>query len=121
MEIKIAKDKLSRKEIKKLADSSFGGMVKVVVDIERGILALGGEFHADAEQVLLKNGSKQENLWGINYYPLEKPQKRIEYSALVNIRPWSRNRSMHIENKTTRKKIKFIVESLLLEPKNEIS
>jgi len=47
----------------------FGDMVKYVVDVERGVVALGGELHADAEQVLLEQGSRQADLWGANYYP----------------------------------------------------
>lgn len=43
--------------------------MKFVVDVERGILAIGGEMHAEAEQRLLEHGSRQANLWGANYYP----------------------------------------------------
>lgn len=121
MQIKILKSKLSKEEIKNLADASFGGMLKIVIDVKKNILAVGGEFHADGEELLLKDGSEQENLWGANYYPLEKPEKRIEYSALINIRPQVGNRTMYINDDTLRQKIKFIVESLLLGPEDEIS
>lgn len=47
-------------------------MIKAVVDVERGIMAIGGELLADEEAVLLENGSRRENLWGINLYP-EQP------------------------------------------------
>src|SRR3989449_11634574 len=47
----------------------FGDMVKYVVDVERGVVAVGGELHVDAEQVLLEQGSRQADLWGANYYP----------------------------------------------------
>ncbi|HYS16408.1 MAG TPA: DUF5674 family protein [Candidatus Binatia bacterium] len=47
----------------------FGDMIKYVVDVERGVVAIGGELHADAEQVLLERGSRQADLWGANYYP----------------------------------------------------
>jgi len=36
--------------------------IKVVVDIERGILAGGGVMHADYEAALLADGSVQENI-----------------------------------------------------------
>ncbi|MFP5272403.1 DUF5674 family protein [Coleofasciculus sp.] len=35
--------------------------MKLAVDIQRGILAGGGEFHADCETVLLEDGSEQVN------------------------------------------------------------
>ena len=43
--------------------------IKLAVDIERGILAGGGEVHADCESVLLENGSKQVDIWGADWYP----------------------------------------------------
>jgi len=47
-------------------------MVKFVVDIDLIKLAVGGEMHADAELVLLEEGSSQESLWGANIYPEKK-------------------------------------------------
>lgn len=121
MKIKLIKDKISKEEIKELAESSFGSVIKIVVDVERGILAAGGEFHADAEQLLLKDGSEQENLWGANFYPYKGPHERIEYSALINIRPRMGNKSMRIENDLARKKVKETVENLLLPSNEQIS
>src|SRR2546425_1002593 len=65
----------------------FGDMVKYVVDVERGVVALGGELHADAEQVLLEQGSHQADLWGANYYPGHGREGCIELTSLINIRP----------------------------------
>ena len=45
-------------------------ILKLAVDIERGILAGGGELHADCEAVLLGNGSKQVDIGGADWYPL---------------------------------------------------
>lgn len=115
MEIKIVKDKITQDELKKIAQEGFGEIVKAVVDIEKEIMALGGELHSDANELLLENGSKQENLWGINIYP-EKPEDgKIEFSALINIRPSIDNRSMEIQNSEIKKKIKQIVNKLLVE------
>jgi len=44
----------------------LGDMIKAVVDIERGVMAIGGEMHADEEAVLLDDGSREVDLWGIN-------------------------------------------------------
>lgn len=62
MAIKIIKKKIKRDELKEIAEETFGEMVKAVVDIKQKVIALGGELHADAEAILLKQNSKQENL-----------------------------------------------------------
>ncbi|GBD92611.1 hypothetical protein BMS3Abin05_00183 [bacterium BMS3Abin05] len=89
-------------------------MVKIVVDVGRGIIAVGGELHADAEEVLLEAGSKQGDLWGANYYPWNPPELRIEFTALINIRPHDDNPTMEIINFEIRKRIQSLVENLLL-------
>ena len=63
--MKIVRDKISIEELKKLAESMFGDFVKAVVDVEKKIMAVGGELHADEEALLIKNGSEQTNLWGL--------------------------------------------------------
>ena len=92
----------------------FGEMVKFVVDIEKEILALGGELHADCEDILLKDGSRQQNLWGANLYPLRDEDERIEYTSLINIKPSVGNRNMEIQDEMIRNKVREIAERLLL-------
>ena len=65
-----------------LAD--LDAFIKVVVDIQQGVMTGGGEMHADGEQLLLEQGSQQEDLWGANYYPVTR---EIRFEALINIRP----------------------------------
>ena len=55
-------------ELRRLVER-YEDMVKYVVDVERGVVAIGGEMHVDDEQVLLESGSRQADLWGANYYP----------------------------------------------------
>ena len=88
-------------------------MMKAVVDIENNILAIDAELHSDLEELLLKNGSKQENLWGINIYPEASKEKFIEYTSLINIRPSQDNASMDIKSNDLRVKIQKIVNSLI--------
>jgi hypothetical protein len=87
-----------------------GDMVKVVVDIERKILALGGEFHADSEQLLLEGGSEQKNLWGANVYITTSHEERIEYTSLINIRPRAGNRADEIQDMSIRQAVKEIID-----------
>ena len=67
--IVIVEQSIDPVELRRLVDLYFGDMVKIVVDVRRRVAAVGGELHADAEQVLLEHGSAQADLWEANYYP----------------------------------------------------
>ena len=57
MDIKIVNDKISVEELKIIARVFYVTMIKGVVDIEKEVIVFGGEYHIDANQVLLENGS----------------------------------------------------------------
>lgn len=99
---------LSRKHLAELAQASFGDMIKGVVDINRELLALDAELHADLEGFLLENGSAQKDLWGINLYP-DDDEDFIEYDSLINIRPMQGNRSRGVDDPIIRQKIAEVV------------
>ncbi|MEQ9622641.1 DUF5674 family protein [Coleofasciculus chthonoplastes] len=84
--------------------------IKLAVDIQRGILAGGGEFHADCETVLLEDGSEQVNIWGADWYP---DSQTVTYESLINIRPRQNNRSMEILDLGIRDQVANIVHNLL--------
>lgn len=109
MNIKIIKEKISKEELEELAKEFYVEMVKGVADIERGIVALGGEWHIDANQVLIADGSLQQNLWGFNIYL----DKRIEYFSLINIRPAQNNRTLEVEDAEIRQKMYDIINMLV--------
>lgn len=96
-----------------MAESRFGNLVKAVVDVERKIMAVDGELHADEEALLLENGSRQENLWGINIYPELDGPDRVEFDSIINIRPSQGNRSRGVEDPAIREKITQIVNNLV--------
>ena len=106
----ILQESITKAELRTMADHRFGDMVKGVVDIGRGLLALDAELHADLETLLLENGAKQEDLWGINLYPDMDGDDFIEFDSLINIRPWQGNRSRGVNNEETREKIKEVME-----------
>lgn len=85
-------------------------MIKIVVDIRQHILSGGGEMHADCESVLLESGSEQDDLWGANWYPAEE---RIEFEALINIRPRLGNRSIILQDENLRKQVEEITRAIL--------
>ena len=88
-------------------------MVKLVVDVRRGVVAIGGELHADAEALLLEQGSRQEDLWGANYFPGLGPERSIEFTALINIRPARGNRSMEIQSQEARDGVRRLVTAIV--------
>jgi len=111
--IAIISERIVRKELARLVDAYFGDMVKIVVDVQREVVAVGGELHADAEQLLLEQGSRQADLWGANYYPGRGAEECLEYTALINIRPSQDNPSMEIQDADTREKVRSIAERLV--------
>lgn len=100
-------------EIQEIASHQFGDMVKFVVDVEKEIMAIGGDLHADEEAILIENGSGQKNLWGINYYLDKDAENTIEFDSMINLRPSQNNRSRDVEDSETRKKIVAIVNKLV--------
>ena len=88
----------------------YGVMIKIVVDIRHKTLAGGGEMHADCEQVLLAHGSEQDDLWGANWYPAEQ---KVEFEALINIRPRLGNRGILIQSQEIREKVDEVTRQLL--------
>ena len=85
-------------------------LIKIAVDIPGKILSGGGEMHADCERILLDNGSEQDDIWGANWYPSEQ---RVEYEALINIRPRLGNRSMIIQSEEIRQLVNGVTLAIL--------
>ena len=101
-------------DLKQMAAGTFGDLVKAVVDVDREIIAVEGELHSDLEAMLLGNGSRQANLWGINLYPGLPGDEFIEFDSLINIRPSQGNTSRNVENEEIRKKIVSIVAKRII-------
>jgi hypothetical protein len=104
---------IERSELARLVSAYFGDMVKIVADVRREVVAVGGELHADAEQLLLAQGSRQVDLWGANYYPGRGVEGCLEYTALINIRPSQGNPSMEIQEAQTRVSVRSLVGRLV--------
>lgn len=88
----------------------YQGYIKLVVDVERGVLAGGGERHYEAEKVLLDKGSKQENLWGGG---IDWETNEIDYNSIINLRS-KQNPSRDVLSESIRNKFDKIVKDLLL-------
>ena len=107
-------NKISITELKYMSENRFGDLVKAVVDIEKEIMIVDAELHADQEKELLENGSDQNNLWGINLYPDDEGEDFIEFDSMINLRPSWGNRSRSVDNENTQKEIISIVNKLVV-------
>lgn len=108
MEILVVRESVSESALRALAEAWHGTLVKGVADIKTGIVALGGEWHMDANNRLIAEGSDQRDLWGFNIYPKEKGDGAIEYNSLINIRPLQGNRGMDIASEETKKAVRRV-------------
>lgn len=109
MEILIVREPVTPEALATLANAWHHTLVKGVADISRAVVALGGEWHIDANNRLIEDGSEQKSLWGFNVYPNERGDSAIEYSSLINIRPMQGNRSMEIMSEETREAVRKVV------------
>ena len=95
---------------KQLTDmlEALDSYIKLAVDVERETLAGGGELHADCEQVLLENGSRQEDVWGADW----DPAGEVRFESLINIRPRQGNRDLEIQSPEIRRQVERIVRRI---------
>lgn len=107
--MKILENIITNDELKKIAQVSFGDLVKVVVDVDRELVAIDAELHSDLEALFLENGSKQNSLWGINFYPELEGEDFIEFDSMINLRPSQGNMTRGVDSKDIQVKIMNIV------------
>ena len=110
---RIISQPISRADLAQSAQGQFGDWIKAVVDVSQGIMAVGGDLHADDEALLLEHGSRQQDLWGINLYLEEEEAEWIEFDSLINIRPGQGNRSRGVDDERTRERIRALIQSLV--------
>jgi hypothetical protein len=113
MRIVDRENQISMSELQEMSTSRFGDFVKAVVDVQRGMMAVDAELHADEEALLLEGGSLQENLWGINLYPALGDNHFIEYDSMINLRPSVGNRSRGVDDPHLRERIETLVLGLV--------
>lgn len=111
-EIVVLESRVDPATLRRLVER-YEDMVKYVVDVERGLVALGGEMHADAEQVLLEAGSRKPDLWGANHYPGRGRDGCIEYTSLINIRPAAGNRAMELQDEALRARVRELTFAIV--------
>ena len=113
VEILIVREPIMTKALTPLAQAWHRVLVKGVADIKRGVLALGGEWHMDANNVLIADGSNQVDVWGFNIYTDRSGEEVIEYASLINIRPAQGNKGMILMDEMLQSEIRAIVCRLI--------
>lgn len=93
------------------AREEYQDYIKITMDIEKEIVAIGGEYHADAEKLLIENhGCNSQNILGGGY---NISTKMIEFVAMLNIRPSLGNNSMEIIDPEKRNSFEKIAKEKL--------
>lgn len=100
-------------ELSRLAEGRFGDFVKAVVDLERRVMLVDADLHADQEAELLAGGSRQQDLWGINLYPGLPESDWLEFDSMINLRPSFGNRSRGVDDPETRERIAALVAAVV--------
>lgn len=109
-------EKVSLHELREMAEKMFGGLVKADVDVMRRIVIVDMPMHYDGEQKLLEDGSRQQDLWGINLHPEDYgTDDFIEFDSMINIRPSQGNPSKDVLDPETRQKIIDIIAEVVYE------
>jgi len=109
----IVRTAISLADVVVIAERRFGDMAKAAVDIGRGVMAIGGELHSDEEALLLEDGARQADVWGINIYPAEPGDAWIEFDAMINIRPSTGNRTRRVDDPSLQSRIRQVVDALV--------
>lgn len=109
--MKILQETVTVDELKSIAANTFGDLVKAVVDVRLGVLALDAELHSDLEALLIEMDSRQEDLWGINFYPDLPGEDFIEFDSMINVRPSQGNATRGVDDPKVRSRIVEIVDT----------
>lgn len=114
METQIVNDKITLDELRALAHQQYGDIIKAVVDVEQGIMGVGGELHVDIQSLLMENeGARGDTTWGINLYLDKEGDDFVEFDSMVNLKPALGNRTRGVEDAATQAKIREIVDRLV--------
>jgi len=114
METRIVKDAITRAELRALAHEQYGDIIKAVVDVNTGVVGVGGELHVDIQSILIeKEGARGDTTWGINLYLDKTGDDFIEFDSMINLKPALGNKTRGVEDETIRQKIREIVDRVV--------
>jgi hypothetical protein len=78
--------------------------------VELLLVAAGGEYHKDCEDVLLAAGSQQDHIWGATW---RRTTKTVEFVSVINIRPHQSNWKMELQDEVLRARIERVVRAYM--------
>ena len=84
----------TKKEIKNLKEL-FDSYIKTVIDVKRKVCSAGCDRHFESEEILLREGSNQSDIWGGG---IDLETKMIDFNSFINIRPNDNNSSNEIQD-----------------------
>ena len=87
--------------------AEFEVYIKTVIDVQRKICCAGMDRHFEGEQILLKQGSLQKDIWGGG---LDLETKEIDFNSFINIRPRDNNPKNEIQSEATKAQYKSLTE-----------
>jgi len=113
--MRIIKDKISISELQEICKNGpFTEVVKVVVDIEKGIMAIDAEVHSELRELLIREeNSNHRSLWGINLVPDREDEGFVVFDSLINLKPGMGNKTRGIDDTGIREKINAIINKLV--------
>lgn len=75
--------KITKGDIK-ASREDYPEYIKITIDLEKEIVVIGGEYHADAEKILSdKFNSKRSDIWGGGY---NIANNTFEVNAILNLK-----------------------------------
>ena len=89
----------SLEEISQLKEQ-FDVYIKTVIDINKKICVAGMDRHFEGEQILLNQGSQQNQIWGGG---IDLETKEIDFNSFINIRPRDDNTKNDIQDENIKK------------------
>ena len=109
MSLIIVDHKLTKEDIKS-AREDYSEYIKITAYLEKEVVVIGGEYHADAEKNLIeKFDSKRSDIWGGGY---NITSGTFEVNAMLNLKPLI-NDSLEILDHKTRNLFLEIVKNKL--------
>jgi len=112
-EIRILETPITKEELVTIQNEWGWEYVKGVADIEKRIIAIGGEWHKEAALLLESRGSDRKNLWGFRLYTDKRGDEAIDYMSNINISPERGNEGRELIEESRRENIRSIASPLV--------